>query len=261
MTLAGLRQRIGGGSFDLGRGLAYADVVGAWRDYLARDNRGRGVVLVGHSQGAFILIELLRREIEGQAVAKRLVSAILLGASVTAPRGDGTGGTFETLTACRSADDTGCIIAFASYRSTLPPPPGALFGRAPEGQRAICTNPATFDDRPGELHAYLSATGRTITTQQPQAAWVTGAGVETPWVSVPGLLSARCTANAHATYLEITVHGVPDDPRVDDIAGDLGPPGRPAAAWGLHLIDVNLALGNLLDVVARQARAWAARRP
>ncbi|HEY1881186.1 MAG TPA: DUF3089 domain-containing protein, partial [Caulobacteraceae bacterium] len=32
-------------------GLAYADVLAAWRSYLERDNRGRGVVLVGHIQG------------------------------------------------------------------------------------------------------------------------------------------------------------------------------------------------------------------
>ena len=30
------------------RDLAYADVLAAWRDYLASENRGRGVVLIGH---------------------------------------------------------------------------------------------------------------------------------------------------------------------------------------------------------------------
>jgi hypothetical protein len=29
--------------------------------------------------------------------------------------------------------------------------------------------------------------------------------------------------------------------------------------WGLHLYDVNLALGNLVDVVRRQAKAYARR--
>jgi hypothetical protein len=29
--------------------LAYADVLAAWRSYLANDNHGRGFVLVGHS--------------------------------------------------------------------------------------------------------------------------------------------------------------------------------------------------------------------
>ena len=38
----------------------YADVLDAWREYLARDNRGRGVVLLGHSQGTRMLRQLLR---------------------------------------------------------------------------------------------------------------------------------------------------------------------------------------------------------
>ena len=94
---------------------------------------------------------------------------------------------------------------------------------------------------------------------QPQP-WVAGQAIETPWVSVPGLVSARCATNAHAAYLEITVKGNPADPRADDVVGDIGPPGKPMANWGLHLIDINLAQGDLLAVVDRQARAWASGR-
>jgi hypothetical protein len=83
--------------------------------------------------------------------------------------------------------------------------------------------------------------------------------IETPWVSVPGLLTAKCATNEFATYLEVTVHGDPADPRVDDITGDLGG-AKPLANWGLHLIDVNLAIGNLLDIVGQQGRAYGARR-
>jgi hypothetical protein len=77
-------------------------------------------------------------------------------------------------------------------------------------------------------------------------------------VSVPGLLTARCAANENAAYLEVTVHGNPADPRVDDITGDLGG-AKPLANWGLHLIDVNLSMGNLIDIVGQQSKAYAAR--
>jgi hypothetical protein len=30
--------------------------------------------------------------------------------------------------------------------------------------------------------------------------------------------------------------------------------------WGLHLIDVNLAIGNLVEIVGQQSRAWLASR-
>ena len=79
-------------------------------------------------------------------------------------------------------------------------------------------------------------------------------------MSVPGLVSARCASNEHATYLEITVNGRPDDPRADDIPGDIGPPGAPLATWGLHLVDLNLTMGDLLGVVGQQAKVWTSRR-
>ncbi len=68
---------------------------------------------------------------------------------------------------------------------------------------------------------------------------------------MPGLLTAQCVANEKGSYLEVTVHGNPADPRADDIVGDVMANGQVNASWGLHLIDVNLAMGNLVDIVAR----------
>ena len=55
------------------------------------------------------------------------------------------------------------------------------------------------------------------------------------------------------------MHGNPSDPRVDDISGDVGANGSVLANWGLHLIDVNLAMGNLIDIVAQQAKAYTSK--
>ena len=51
--------------------IAYAGVRAAWREYLRRFNRGRGVVLIGHSQGTFLLRTLVRREIDPSAAQRR----------------------------------------------------------------------------------------------------------------------------------------------------------------------------------------------
>jgi hypothetical protein len=261
VTLAGLRQRLAGGGLELDRGLGYNDVRDAWQSYLQRDNQGRGFVLIGHSQGSYVLQELIRREIDGKPVQSRLVSAILLGATFTVAKGQDVGGAFQKIPLCRKPSQTGCVVTFASYRSTVPPPANALFGRVTEpGLEAACTNPASLGGGSAPLNAYLSAAGRTITGTQAPRPWVgSGATVETQWVSVPGLLTARCATNEHATYLEVTVNGDPSDPRIDDIVGDLGVPGKPLANWGLHLIDVNLAMGNLLEIVGQQAKAYAAK--
>ena len=73
------------------------------------------------------------------------------------------------------------------------------------------------------------------------------------------MLTARCTSNENASYLEVTVHADPSARRTDDIVGDITAEGQVLANWGLHLVDVNIALGNLLDIVGRQARVWQAK--
>jgi hypothetical protein len=125
---------------------------------------------------------------------------------------------------------------------------------------AACTNPAALGGGSGELHAYLDKSGRTITATTPAKPWVVPEQpIETPWVSVPGLLTAKCTSNDNASgYLEVTVNGNPSDPRVDDIVGDIGAGANVLANWGLHLIDVNLAMGNLVDIVREQGKAFLA---
>jgi hypothetical protein len=260
VTLVGLRRMLApGAAVTLDQGLQYDDVKDAWNYYLKNDNRGRGVVLVAHSQGSFILNRLIHDEIDGKPIQSKLVSAILLGTIIAVPKGKDVGGSFQHVPLCHAATQTGCVITYASFRSTIPPPANTLFGRVPDANMAAaCTNPAALAGGSGELRAYLDKTGRTITTATPAKPWVTlEAPIETPWVSVPGLLTAKCSSNENASgYLEVTVHGDPADPRVDDIVGDIGAGTNVLANWGLHLIDVNLSMGNLLDVVSQQTKSY-----
>ena len=264
ITLAGLRPILagGGGGAALDHGVQYDDVRDAWNYYLQHDNQGRGVVLIGHSQGSFILVRLIREEIDGKPVQARLVSAILMGTTAAVPRGKDVGGTFQHVPLCHSPSQTGCLIVYASFRSTVPPPANTLFGKVTEpGMTAACTNPAALGGGSGELHAYLAAGGRTIVGTTPPKPWVTlEEPVTTPWVSVPGMLTAQCASNENATYLEVTVHADPSGRRVDDIRGDLGAGNQVLANWGLHLIDVNLAMGNLIDIVGSESKAWRGKK-
>ena len=265
VTLAGLRSMMtpGGGGVTLTRGVQYDDVRDAWNYYLQNDNKGRGFVLVAHSQGSFILNRLIREEIDGKPIQSRMVSAILLGTVIAVPKGKDVGGSFQHVALCHSATETGCVITFAAFRSTMPPPANTLFGKVSDPNMvAACTNPAALGGGSGELHAYLDKTGRTITSTIAPKPWVTPEQpIDTPWVSVPGLLTAKCASNENASgYLEVTVHGNTSDPRVDDIVGDIGAPPNVLANWGLHLIDVNLAMGNLIDIVAQESKAYASKK-
>jgi len=260
-TLTALRAATTGKPMPVDRALGYNDVRDAWNHYLQHDNNGRGVVLIGHSQGSGVLTQLIRNEIDGKPAQSKIVSALLLGTNVAVPKGKDVGGAFQHMPLCRSATQTGCVIAYVTFRSTIPPPANSRFGRVQgEGMQAACVNPASLAGEKGELRAYLSSGGSSITGSAAEPRpWVSGATkIDTPWVSVPGLLTAHCVSNDKGSYLEVTVHGNPSDPRADDITGDVMANGQPNASWGLHLIDVHVALGNLVEIVRRQGAAYQA---
>jgi Protein of unknown function (DUF3089) len=236
------------------RAIAYQGVQDAWRDYLAHDNHGRGVVFIGHSQGAAMLIALLRREVDPiPKVRKLMVSAVLLGGNVMVPAGADVGGSFQHLPTCHSARETGCVVAYSTFDQT--PPANALFGIAGQGvsgagsargQQVACVNPGA----PGGGTSALVPFFRTDPFPGPVGLGAPSQyKAATPWVELPKLYTATCKTVGNATWLQIDDVGGPGDarPRVRDV---LGP------TWGLHLFDVNLAAGNLVDLVRHEAAAY-----
>jgi hypothetical protein len=265
-TLTALRAGIAGtpvpGSADpASRRVGYEDVVDAWNYYLAHDNKGRGVVLIGHSQGSGVLTRMISAEIDGKPVQKQIVSALLLGTTLGVDKGKDTG-VFKSMPLCRSAAQTGCVIAYATFRDTVPPPSNTRFGRvANASMEAACVNPANLAGGKGELKAYLSNASNIASSAAAAPVWVKGkAAPTTPFVAVPGLLTGQCVSKNGFNYLEAHVNANPADPRADDINGDVVNAGQVMADWGLHLIDANIAMGDLVDVVGQQAKAYAAKK-
>ncbi|MEW6184306.1 MAG: DUF3089 domain-containing protein, partial [Thermodesulfobacteriota bacterium] len=254
ITLPALRAGLSGKPMAVDYALGYNDVLEAWNYYLKKDNKGRGVVFIGHSQGSMVLTQLIKNEIEGKPIQSQILSALILGSRVQIPIGKDVGGTFKQMPLCRKPGETGCIVTFASFRSTVPPPENSRFGKGQPGTEAACNNPAALDGGSGALNAYLSSRSRPGAESY---SWVTPRKeIQTPFVRVPGLLSARCVSNSNGSYLEVTVQADPKDPRTDDIPGDVVIGGKIQADWGLHLIDVGLTMGNLIDVVRQQSRTY-----
>lgn len=260
VTLPALRAILSGQPVAADRALAFADVKAAWENYLARDNKGRGVVLIGHSQGSLMLSQLLKEEIDGKPVQKLMISAMLLGSNVAVPEGKDVGGDLKTIPLCRSASQTGCLISYVSFRSDSPPPENSRFGVVPQpGMVAACTNPAALAGGKAVSDNYLGARGAGLGSA-PQAPWTKdGAPVMTPFVKAPGLLSTECTASGKFHYLSVNVNADPADPRTDTVTGDVNVGGVILKDWGLHLIDMPVAMGNLVDLSSSQATAWLAK--
>ena len=235
-------------------GAGYEDVRAAWRYYLAHDNGNRGIVLIGHSQGTSILTELIRREIDGTPVQSRIVSALLIGGpgGILVPSGRDAGGTFAHMPLCRAATQTGCVVAYSSFRNTAPPAANTNFGRSNDSTLvAACTNPAALGGGEAALNGYFDAGGGTALPLGPTEPWtVGGRPIATPMVRVVGLLKGQCRSNAFASYLEVSVQRGPGSPASRDIQGDLVEP------LGLHLVDMEVAMGNLIDLVGQQTRSY-----
>jgi Protein of unknown function (DUF3089) len=243
---------------DEARQLAYADVLAAWRTYLRKYNHGRGVVLIGHSQGTFLLRELIHNVIDPRKkVRGQLVSAILLGGNVTVREGGIVGGDFKRIPGCREEDQTGCVIAFSTFNG--PVPADARFGRPnnfapglPTTGDVLCTNPADLRSRRGVLISVFPtepfAPGTTIGLATTLVGVPVPSGATTPWFESRSYVGA-CDSSNDADVLQITPFG--GAPVLNPV---------PDQTWGLHLVDANIALGNLTKDVAREAKAWLKAR-
>ncbi|MBF6520202.1 DUF3089 domain-containing protein [Nocardia farcinica] len=156
--------------------LAYEDLRAAWVEYLADHNNGRGVVLIGHSQGG------------------ELPPDIRYGFAPTVPNTSGTRGAFP----------------YGPDYEVLCTDPAALVGRAGQPLRGILAG--------REVQGYR---GRCLDGDGPHVLLLEA----DPAAAVP-------PANA--------LPAVPD------------------RSWGLHLLDVNVAQRDLIDLTARQVQSYLA---
>jgi hypothetical protein len=252
VTLAGLAAGFADNSAN--QSIAYESELSGWESFLADYSDGRPFILIGHSQGAAMVIRLIESQIDhNPKLRARLVSAIILGGNVQVPSGKLVGGSFANVPACTSATESGCVIAYSTYPSE--PPATSIFGRpgkgvslqsnqtASTGSQVLCTNPAALGGGKATLSPFFFATTQALGKVD----------VTTPWVTYPGLYSASCERGGGATWLQVTP---------THISGDLRPLVQvlPNADWGYHLEDVNLALGNLVKDVSSEETAYLAHR-
>jgi Protein of unknown function (DUF3089) len=235
------------------RAAVYADALNGWKTYLRRYNKGRGIVLIGHSQGSFVLRALIAAEIDSKpATRARVISALLLGGDVTVRKGRDVGGDFKHIRACHSTTQLGCVVAFSTFDAAVPA--DSKFGRTKAaGRQVLCTNPVAlgggsgvvdsiFPTQPFAPSSLLSAGIKLLGLTLPTAS--------TTWIDVPGSYRVRCSSAGGANVLQAT-----------PLSGGQTPKASPDPTWGLHLIDANIALGDLVNLVRVQGAAYTRRHP
>jgi hypothetical protein len=215
----------------------YADVVAAWRSYLAHDNKGRGVVLIGHSQGAILLKRLIAEKIDGKPAQKLLVAAYLAG------NRDLSAKSFKSIPPCAAADQTGCLIAWSSYRDGQPGE--RFFGGTNAGEPPLCVNPAALAGGRGPAKPYLSKPALSAPS-------------DPPYVEPLGQISSECVTDDKGAVLRI--HIEPDGKYAGLLAFALNQLALPGG-WGLHTLDISLVQGNIVDLLGSQSAAWVKSHP
>jgi hypothetical protein len=243
---------------------AYEGVLGAFLEYMHKFNKGRGIVLIGHSQGALMLENLIKQQFDpSPAMRQKLVSALLLGGQVLVPEGQLSGVTFQHVPACTSATDTACVIAYSTFLKE--PPENAFFGRPnsplvaseppPPGSEVLCVNPSLL--KQDGSTATLIPEAPTTPFPGSFSGAVPTPSASTPWVQTTGIVTGQCKHENGATWLNIAFkQGVSQAVQEDLTAHNEAAEELIGPEWGLHLYDVNIAVGNLVNTVAIQTQAY-----
>ena len=226
--------------------VAYSDVEAAFLHYMGQYNHGRRVVLVGHSQGADMVVRLLQRRFEHDPLMRsRLLVAMPIGGPVEVPEGRLYGGTFGSIPLCSRPDEVGCVIAYQSRPAT---------GHAKEpvvkpkpGNRTACVNPA-----PAGEHGVRRYSRSFFPITPKTRAFLHGVDdMTTPFVMVRDYFSAACQDSLDGySYLAVAARPKAGDVRVSPLALD---DALFDTALGLHVADFQFAMGDLIDLVTRKA--------
>ncbi len=235
-----------------GLALAFSDVERAFAEYLAHADRTRKIVLVGHSQGAEMVVRLLRRFFDDDpALRSRLLLAMPIGGDVDVLAGDTRGGTAKNIPVCTHPDETGCIVAYRTYAAGERVEPDRW--APPAGHETVCVDPSIADRAPAVPAAPPHRlNGATFAVWPELRGFMRGIeGVETPFVVLRDFYGVRCVRGPGGfAYLEVSAAPSAGDTRTSPV--ELRHRRFRLGNLGLHILDLQLAQGDLVDMVARR---------
>ena len=209
--------------------LAYGDIARAFRQFLAW-NAGRPFIIAGHSQGARLGRLLIEREIDGRAVARRMVAAYLIGHWIEVDWFRG----LRDVTPCRRADDLHCVVTWSTYAQGR----NGSVQRMTIGRQSHYT-PETIRRPYVGINPFTWTT--TYAVSPPPAnlgSWLHGTGAQ-PNSPQPGLVTGRMRDGA--LYIS------PPGKAYTDLMIPFG---------NFHNVDFNIAYMNLRENAVRRVAAF-----
>lgn len=237
------RERVQEACFDA----AFDDVLRAFDHYVEADNQGRDFVLIGHSQGAQIVSRLLRERVEPDAALHgRMLAALPIGWPIGTDEGGSVGGSFQSTPVCSSAEQLGCVVSHRSYAAQNGFP--TFQGDFDEGAQGVCVHPGDVaGGGPAPLsRTYLPADLGNTGRHPP------GVAEQADFVLYRDLYGARCVRDGSAAALEVSLLAADGDARTSPI--DFTTTAL-SGKTGTHIYDVQMTLGDLIDLVAAKIAA------
>jgi len=266
---------------------AFADVATAFEYYLENWNEKRPLIIMGHSQGAFMATALLylyfdregikvlekNRSITSDELREKLVVALPIGHNVYVKKGDVKGGAFKNIPICTRTEETGCVIHYRSY------PEGFEFKRDithitfrfdeafaeqgflytpfdPEKTVISCVNPSITPLPEG--HRAVDNNGKDVgdgDIRVLEGTYLIGLfalfsdfQTDPIYQHIPERYTATCREGKIGNYLAIGFH---INPSQEDVRGDPIGVGKTLSnsSMGLHIYDFHLSMGDLISQV------------
>ena len=124
--------------------VAYGDVATAFRFYVEHHNHDRPFLIAGHSQGSVLATRLVREQIVGTPLQKRLIAAYLIGAPVHLSELTRDA---STLPVCANPTQTGCVVVWNARGARYQRGEFEIYSGHAPGDRsdpALCVNPISF---------------------------------------------------------------------------------------------------------------------
>jgi hypothetical protein len=247
-TIGDLINPLDGKPDSLANRTAYESLRAGWHSFLATHDPKRPIVLIGHSQGASMLIRLLRNDIDDDPAVRRQVAlALLLGGNLTVATGKTSGGDLRHIPLCTNPSQTGCVIAYSSFPHQ--PPSAAFFGRPGQGVSLLSGNPRQAGLQVACVNPAAPGSTSALALHPYFPTALANSGASTPWTAYPGHVTAQCRSADGATWLEVAPTAAGRS------TSALSHP-RLGSLWGFHDVDLNLALGDLVNDVAQSVARW-----
>jgi hypothetical protein len=115
------------------------------------------------------------------------------------------------------------------------------------GYSILCTNPAALSGGSGLLDSVFPVSFPPGNGVDVPSSEVPGQPGATPFFEYNDSYTAQCAQSLNYNFLEVTpVNG----------ASPLTSTGVQAPEWGLHPLDANLALGNIVNLVASETQTY-----